>query len=70
MMISSVLVNYGLLPTEKVLLINGSGVNLDEFKPEPLPDKPAFLFIGRLLKDKGIMEHLKHAKLLSKNILK
>lgn len=58
----SVLVNYGLLPTEKVLLINGSGVNLDEFKPEPLPDKPAFLFIGRLLKDKGIMEYLKACK--------
>lgn len=46
----------------KIVIINGSGVNLDKFKPEPLPNKPAFLFIGRLIKDKGIMEYLEACK--------
>lgn len=48
----------GLIKKEKVVIINGSGVNLEKFTPQPLPEKPAFLFIGRLIKDKGIMEYL------------
>lgn len=55
-------VSNGLIQEEKIVIINGSGVNLEKFKPEPLPEKPAFLFIGRLIKDKGIMEYLEACK--------
>ncbi|MBU5331131.1 glycosyltransferase family 4 protein [Anaerocolumna aminovalerica] len=51
-------INNGLIKEDKIVIINGSGVNLERFRPEPLPEIPAFLFIGRLIKDKGIMEYL------------
>lgn len=39
-------------------VINGSGVDLSYFKPSPLPQLPIFrcLYVGRLLKDKGLRE--------------
>lgn len=55
-------INSGLIKEDKVVVINGSGVNLEKFTPEVLPDKPAFLFIGRLIKDKGVMEYLEASK--------
>ncbi|NLZ82803.1 MAG: glycosyltransferase family 4 protein, partial [Clostridiales bacterium] len=51
-----------LINEDKTVIINGSGVNLEKFKPEPLPDTSAFLFIGRLIKDKGVMEYLEACK--------
>ena len=55
-------INNGLIQDDKIVIINGSGVNLEKFRPEPLPDTPAFLFIGRLIKDKGVMEYLEACK--------
>jgi glycosyltransferase involved in cell wall biosynthesis len=55
-------IQNGLVKAEKTVIINGSGVNLEKFKPTPLPIEPAFLFIGRLIKDKGIMEYLEACK--------
>lgn len=55
-------INNELIQENKTMIINGSGVNLKKFKPEPLPDMPAFLFIGRLIKDKGVMEYLEACK--------
>lgn len=55
-------ISNGLIQEDKIVIINGSGVNLEKFKPEPLPDAPAFLFIGRLIKDKGVMEYLEACK--------
>ncbi|CAH2716769.1 N, N'-diacetylbacillosaminyl-diphospho-undecaprenol alpha-1,3-N-acetylgalactosaminyltransferase [Neobacillus rhizosphaerae] len=55
-------ISNGLIKDEKTVIINGSGVNLKKFKPTPLPQEPAFLFIGRLIKDKGIMEYLEACK--------
>jgi glycosyltransferase involved in cell wall biosynthesis len=46
-------------PTE---IVNGSGVDLAHFAPQPVPAKPAFLMIARLLKDKGIREFAEAAK--------
>lgn len=45
-------------------LIPGSGVNLNEFKLKEFPPEhnPTFLFIGRIMKDKGIEEYLEAAK--------
>ncbi|MFD0961659.1 glycosyltransferase family 4 protein [Paenibacillus chungangensis] len=55
-------VQYGLIKDDKTTVINGSGVNLTKFKPAPMPQQPTFLFIGRLIKDKGIMEYLEACK--------
>jgi glycosyltransferase involved in cell wall biosynthesis len=51
-----------LINDDKAVIINGSGVDIEKFKPTPFPKEPAFLFIGRLIKDKGIMEYLKACK--------
>jgi glycosyltransferase involved in cell wall biosynthesis len=57
-------IQNGLIRGDKTIIINGSGVNLEKFKPTPLPQVPTFLFIGRLIKDKGIMEYLEACKVL------
>jgi len=55
---------------EKVILIESSGVNTDYFSPaicekyEKNKEKTVFLFIGRFLKDKGIIELIEAGKLL------
>ena len=54
----------GLVKENKTEIINGSGVNIDKFKPVSLPENPAFLFIGRLIKDKGIMEYLQASRII------
>lgn len=53
------------LLTGRVRVVAGSGVNLNSHPAEPYPgrDKPRFLFVGRLMKEKGIEEFLKTAKM-------
>jgi glycosyltransferase involved in cell wall biosynthesis len=55
-------VSNGLIEDDKTVIINGSGVNLEKFRPTPPTKECAFLFIGRLIKDKGIMEYLEACK--------
>jgi glycosyltransferase involved in cell wall biosynthesis len=43
-------------PGKPSSVVNGSGIDCDVFAVAPLPDKPAFLIIGRLLGNKGIRE--------------
>lgn len=45
----------------KVRMVNGSGVDLDHFRPAPPPDAPHFLMIARLLKSKGVREYAEAA---------
>jgi glycosyltransferase involved in cell wall biosynthesis len=48
----------GLLPAQvPVRVINGSGVDLAHFAPQPLPARPVFLLMARLLADKGVREY-------------
>ncbi len=39
------------------LIVNGSGVDLGHFMPEPVPAQTGFLMIARYLRDKGIREY-------------
>lgn len=45
-------------------VVNGSGVDCNGFSPVPLPEKPSFLMIARLLKDKGTHEYARASKLV------
>lgn len=61
----------GLLrPDCKVSVVNGSGVDLSRYDYRPLAarsegaNQPSFLFIGRLLGDKGIREYAQAARII------
>ena len=56
--------NSNILKDDKTYIINGSGVNLLKFTPSPLPIIPTFIYIGRLIRDKGIIEYLKACEIL------
>ena len=47
-------------------LLPGSGVNLTDFAPQPYPETAgtSFLFVGRLMRDKGINEFISAARAL------
>ncbi|WP_024867393.1 glycosyltransferase family 4 protein [Butyrivibrio sp. FCS014] len=53
---------------KKHVTVNGSGVNLDKHYPEEYPghkdDITRFLYIGRIMKEKGMDEYLEAAKIL------
>ena len=51
---------------DQAVLLDGIGVDLDEFRPAPLPDRPVFLLIARFLKDKGLIEYAGAARLLKR----
>ena len=42
----------------KVVLLRGSGVNLEKFTVQPMPETFGFLCISRLIRDKGVYEYL------------
>ncbi len=67
----------GLVKQEQTRLLPGSGVDLSHFTPQALPsvlgekklrsDKNfIFLFVARLLKDKGLFEYIEAAKIIKK----
>lgn len=56
-----------LVKETKCKLIPGSGVNLEQYKVLPYPDnieKIKFLFISRIMKEKGIEQYLEAAKII------
>ncbi len=54
-----------IIEKEKVVVINGSGVNIDYYRFAPVAEGPAtFLLIARLLKEKGILEYVEAARLV------
>ena len=53
-------------PTQTVL-INGSGVDLDHFSEvPPYTQRPVFLLVARLIREKGIMEYVEAARTLKR----
>jgi len=48
----------------QTVVINGSGIDLEAFRPAPLPaqNTMSFLLIARLLKDKGVREYVEAAR--------
>ncbi|WP_323017018.1 glycosyltransferase family 4 protein [Castellaniella sp.] len=59
-----VLVQAGAVRPAQVLLLRGSGVDLDRFMPAPWPDGPVTVAMAsRLLQDKGVREFVEAARL-------
>ena len=50
------------LKGQTVASVNGSGVDLLKFTPAPLPEKPAFMLISRMLRNKGIREFIEASR--------
>ena len=50
--------DLGMARREQAVMIPGSGVNLEQYPCTPLPENRDFLFVGRLIRDKGLMEYL------------
>lgn len=59
---------HGLVEAQQTGLLPGSGIDLQKFSPQPLPDRRkggfVFLMIARLLRDKGAGEFIQAAKAL------
>ncbi|MBF6677318.1 glycosyltransferase family 4 protein [Campylobacter sputorum] len=53
------------IKVKQILILGGIGVDLDKFKYSLAPTNPvSFIFIARLLAEKGIFEYLKAAKMI------
>lgn len=61
-------IDLNLIGRGKTVLVNGSGVDIDEFyNTEPQTEKISFLLMARLLKSKGIIEYIKAAEIIKSN---
>jgi len=64
---ASVLVNWGVLDSQKIRLLRGSGVDLTAFTQFEEDDGvPIVCFASRLLRDKGVYDFVAAARLLQK----
>ncbi|MBP7022426.1 MAG: glycosyltransferase family 4 protein [Planctomycetes bacterium] len=62
-------IKNNLVSDSKTILLPGSGVNIERFIPEKMEKKDTivrFLFIGRIMKEKGIEEYLSAAECIKK----
>lgn len=60
-------VNEKIVNRDKCSIINGSGVDIDNFTPSRLPTVPSFLMIARLIRDKGIIEYLDACRIIKES---
>ena len=58
-----------LLPSGRIRVLNGAGVDLTHYSYQPYPQNPVFrfLFVGRIMREKGIEELLYAAKQLHRD---
>ena len=56
----------GILPNHKITILPGAGINLSEYPVAPYPDNEVFrfLYLGRIMREKGIAEVLDAARQL------
>lgn len=55
-------VSRKIISNDKVVMVRGSGVNVNSFDVKPFPTALTFLFIGRLVRGKGVIEYLEAAR--------
>lgn len=57
-------INKKMVKKEQIVMLNGSGVNLEKFTVQVFPNKFGFLYIGRLIRDKGVYEYLEACQII------
>lgn len=64
----ALMVDSGIAPHDRVMLVDGSGVNLDRFPLRAGPRDPGrrltFVWMGRLLREKGVIELVEATKIV------
>jgi len=48
----------------RVVLVNGSGVDVEHYRPAPFPGTPSFLLIARLIEEKGVRQYVEAARIV------
>ena len=63
------LVNAGVVPQGRDVVLNGAGVNLNDYPYQEYPNDGTvrFLFVGRIMKEKGVDEFFVAAERMKKN---
>lgn len=56
------------LPANKCVVVNGSGVNMERFYRSDIPEKPVFLMVSRIIKEKGVLDFAKAARAVKKKV--
>ena len=59
-------VDNRIVPSDKIVFLNGSGVNLNHFVKQPFLKPLGFLCVSRLIRDKGVMEYLSACRMVKK----
>ena len=49
-------------------VVNGSGVDVAHYQPSPIPQKPVYLMIARLVSEKGIREYIEATEIVRKEL--
>ena len=65
-----IFIDEHIIPASKTCLLNGAGVNLEHFSYQEYPqetDEVRFLFVGRVMKEKGVNELFKAMRMLRKD---
>lgn len=63
---ASFFVDNKIVPSDRIVFINGSGVNLDKFAKQPFPRTFGFLCVCRIIRDKGVLEYLSACRMVKK----
>ncbi len=58
------LLKHHIVKKHKTIVLNGSGVNTKVFSFEEMPNTPSFIFVGRIIADKGIIEYINACHLI------
>ena len=53
-----------IIKKEKCAIVNGSGVDLNAFKKNKLPDNNSFIMVSRIIKEKGVKEFFEAASMI------
>lgn len=56
------------LPEKKCVVVNGSGVNMNRFYRSDIPEKPVFLMVSRIIKEKGVLDFAAAAREVKKQV--
>ena len=58
------MVKISKIAPEKTTVVNGSGVNMNRFRREKQPEALSFLMVSRIIREKGVLDYCKAAKLV------